>query len=71
MDEWYYAYRNDVAYFSLTAQGMDEWYYADRWKGLCELKSSLAESIYIFKKTKWLEFKVFLKAQLIKILRLS
>jgi hypothetical protein len=62
---------NDVAYFSLTAQGMDEWYYADRWKGLCELKSSLAESIYIFKKTKWLEFKVFLKAQLIKILRLS
>ena len=61
----------DVAYYSLTVQGMDEWYYADRWKGLCKLKSSLAESFYIFKKTRWLEFKVFVKAQLIKILRHS
>lgn len=61
----------DIAYYSLTPEGLDEWYYDNRWKGLSKFKSSLTESFYIFKMTKWLDFKVFVSALLNKVIKHS
>ena len=55
---------DDIAFFSLTQQGIERWAYAGNWKGWQLIKQNVIERIYIFRHTRWVEFKVYVASLL-------
>ena len=64
-----HAETDDIAFVSLTQQGLERWAYAGNWKGWQLIKQNTIERFYIFQHTRWLEFKVYVASLLNRLIK--